>query len=259
MRGSDRLLNILTSLGAERGQTLSELADGLGLPRPTTLRFLRSLEEGGWVLRDDRGRYSLGPAVVTLATQYLWTDHVLVVASPQMAELRDRVGETVSLSRRVGARRVCVQEFPSPESLRLILGLGDYGPLHAGASGLVLLAALPGEERRELMEGRLERLTSRTITTLDGLDAECERVAAQGFSVTHSQRTPGGVAVAVPVRDAGAPNGVSALAIYAPETRSSAASERAWIEVLRTTAQSIEEAAPAVQTAPAVQSAPLPT
>lgn len=250
MRGSDRLLNILTSLGSERAQTLSELADGLELPRPTTLRFLRSLEEGGWVLRDERGRYSLGPAVVTLATQYLWTDDVLVVASPRMAELRDRVGETVSLSRRVGARRVCVQEFPSPESLRLILGLGNYGPLHAGASGLVLLSALSREERRALLDGRLERLTTETITTMKALDAECERVAAQGFSVTHGQRTPGGVAVAVPVRDAGAPNGVSALAIYAPATRASAESERAWIEALRGTAHRIEEAAPDVQTAP---------
>lgn len=250
MRGSDRLLNILTSLGSERAQTLSQLADGLELPRPTTLRFLRSLEAGGWVLRDERGRYSLGPSVMALATQYLGTDDVLVVASPRMAELRDSVGETVSLSRRAGNLRVCVQEFPSPESLRLILGLGNYGPLHAGASGLVLLSALSREDRKALMEGRLERLTSETITTLDALDAECERVAAQGFSVTHGQRTPGGVAVAVPVRDADAPNGVSALGIYAPAMRVSVESERAWIEALLGTAHRIEEAAPAVRAAP---------
>ncbi len=250
MRGSDRLLNILTALAAEPAQALSELADGLDLPRPTTLRFLRSLEVDGWVSRDQHRRYSLGPAVLTLATRYLWSDDVLVVASPRMVELRDQVRETVSLSRRVGSRRICVQEFPSDESLRLILGLATWGPLHAGASGLVLLSALTREERRALMRGRLERFTDETIVTLDALDTACERVAEQGFSVTHGQRTPGGVAVAVPVRDAAASNGVSALGIYAPAARASAESERAWIELLQGTARRIEEAAPGANVAP---------
>ncbi|MGW3811266.1 IclR family transcriptional regulator, partial [Micromonospora sp. NPDC005113] len=233
MRGNERLLSILTTLGATGGQTLSEVADGVGLPRPTALRFLRSLEQDGWVTRDGDGRYALGPAVLAMAGQYLSRDAVLAAAAPIMQRLRDELGETISLSRIAGHRRICVQEVPSLERLRLVLGLGTYGPLHAGASGIVLLAALPDHARQEVLKSPLDAFTERSMTSVDELERECERVREQGWAVTRGQRTAGGVAVAVPVRDSAAPYGVSALGVYGPDARCSRDEERRWLDALR--------------------------
>ena len=114
---------------------LTLVAEAVELPKSTALRFLRDLEEAGWVARDNAGVYSLGATVVGLAAQYIAHNEMVAAAAPAMRDLRDKIDETVSLSRRVGLIRVCVQEFPSRKALRLVLGVGERGPLHAGASG----------------------------------------------------------------------------------------------------------------------------
>src|SRR5919106_5000885 len=125
MRANDRLLRILGAL-AERPRplTLTELARRVELPKPTALRFLRWLEPEGWVVRGTDDRYTLGPAILALAGRYVSSDPVLLTAAPLMEELRDELGETISLSRIMGTARTCVQEFPSLESLRLEIGGG---------------------------------------------------------------------------------------------------------------------------------------
>lgn len=241
MRGNDRLLAILTALGAHQRSTLGEVASRVDLPRPTALRFLRSLEPGGWVTRQPDGSYSLGPAVLGLAGQYLSTNSVLVAASPVMRELRDQLGETISLSRVAGDTRICVQEFPSLQSLRLVLGLGEAGPLHAGASGLLLLAHLPDNVRARIFATPLLAYTDRTITSPQALEAECAAIRERGWAATHGQKTPGGVALAVPIHDPVAEGGISALGIYAPEARYRGREDEArWLDALRAGVRQIE-------------------
>ncbi|MGH3383610.1 MAG: IclR family transcriptional regulator [Nocardioidaceae bacterium] len=242
MRGSDRLLAILTVLGAHRRSSLAEVAERVDLPKPTALRFLRSLEPGGWVRRDPDGHYSLGPAVIGLAGQYLSADAVIVAASPVMRRMRDELGETTTLSRASGVQRTCVQEFPSEQSLRLVLGLGETGPLYAGASGLVLLAHLDADTRQRLLAGDLPALTDRTITSPEELELECAQIRERGWATTHGQRTAGAAAVAVPLKDPAATGGVSALGIYGPEARCHTLhEERRWLDALQQGAAQIND------------------
>jgi DNA-binding IclR family transcriptional regulator len=243
MRGNDRLLAILGALGEQQQTSLSEIADRVGLPRPTTLRFLRSLEPSGWVVRNDDGQYALGPAVLALAGRYLSADSLLVAASPLMRALRDSLGETISLSRVSGSQRTCVQEFPSTQSLRLVLGLGEQGPLHAGASGLVLLAHLSPERRAAVLEADLPAYTERTITSREHLEEECALIRERGWVLTQGQKTAGGVALAVPLHEPGPRGEVSALGIFGPEARCrTVTDERRWLDGLRECAAAITAA-----------------
>ena len=234
MQSQDRSFSILRALGGHPSRTLTEVATEVELPKPTVLRFLRSLEDGSWVTRTPDGGYALGPAILGLAGQYLSSDAVIVAASGPMMRLRDTLGETATLSRASGSFRTCVQEFPSTQPLRLVLGLGEAGPLHAGASGLVLLAHMPAEKRTRILAEAPARLTDRTITSPDALELECERIRAQGWSFTHGQRTVGAAAMAVPIEDAAAEGGISALGVYGPETRCrSLADEQRWLDALK--------------------------
>lgn len=240
MRGNDRLLAILGALGEQAELSLSEIADRVGLPRPTALRFLRSLEPSGWVVRKSDGRYALGPAVLALAGRYLSADSLLVAASPLMRSLRDRLGETISLSRVSGGQRTCVQEFPSTQSLRLVLGLGEQSPLHAGASGLLLLAHLPADARAAVLDRPLHAFTGRTITSREQLEEECALIRERGWVLTRGQKTAGGVALAVPLHEPGTRGEVSALGVYGPEARCSTLNdERRWLDGLRDCAAEI--------------------
>lgn len=248
MRANDRLLSILRVLG-ERGKPLSltEMADLVGLPKSTSLRFLRSLEPDGWIVRNPEGHYSLGPAVVALANQYVSSDPVLRASQSLMRELRDGLGETISLSRVMGLGRTCLQEFPSLEPLRLVLGVGNVGPLHAGASGLLLLAHLPADVRHEVYGAGLRRFTSITPTRPAVLEKECATIRERGWAITYGQRTAGGVAVAVPVPDHNAPGGVSALGVFGPQARfDPTVDERRWREALLECAAMLANAAASV-------------
>jgi DNA-binding IclR family transcriptional regulator len=240
MQSHERLFALLRSLGEEEAGTLTQLSARVGLPKPTVLRTLRSLEPGGWVTRSPDGGYALGPSILGLAGQYLSQDSLILRASPAMRRLRDTLAETTTLSRASGVTRTCVQEFPSSQKLRLVLGLGEEGPLHAGASGLVLLAHMPDEARADFLARPLEALTDHTLTSADALEAECRRIRERGWSITHSQRTAGGIAMSVPIPDPAAQWGVAALGVYGPEARCrTAQDEQRWLDALLECAEEI--------------------
>lgn len=222
---------------------LTEVARSADLPKSTALRFLRTLEESGWVFRDDEGIYSLGAAIAGLAAQYLSGNPLVAAATPPMRALHADIDETISLSRRIGLTRVCVQEFASTKNLRLVLGLGEQGPLHAGASGLLLFAHMPRQERQRLAEEGFERFTARTITDLDRLEEEAEIIRERGWAVTKGQKTEGGLAIAVPIIEPGTHSDVAALGIFGPEIRASTKKQQdIWRESLLATAREINEA-----------------
>ena len=241
MRGAQRLFIIVERLSA-KPMTLTDVAREAELPKSTALRFLRTLEESGWVYRDQAGVYSLGAAIAGLAAQYLSGDPLVTAATPPMRALHSELDETISLSRRVGLTRVCVQEFPSTQNLRLVLGLGEQGPLHAGASGLLLFAYMPAEEQARLEEGGLPKYTNRTIAEMSRLEAEAEVIREQGWAMTRGQKTEGGLAVAAPIFKMSGE--VAALGVFGPEIRCSTKREQErWRKALLATAAEINEAA----------------
>jgi len=239
LRGSQRLFTIVEELSAEP-MNLTEVAGAVELPKSTALRFLRDLEDAGWVIRNSDGIYSLGATVLGLAAQYLSHNEMVTAATPEMRRLRDELDETVSLSRRVGPIRVCVQEFPSKKNLRLVLGIGERGPLHAGASGLLLYAHMPEEERRRLADDGFTTFTKRTITDFATLEQEAEKIREQGWSLTKGQKTEGGVAIAVPIVDPDHDGEIAALGLFGPELRcATKAEQQRWLKTLSSTADTI--------------------
>lgn len=242
MRSSDRLLELLEELGGAHGQTLTRLSRRLDLPKPTILRLLRSLEERGWVSRLPDGSYCLGQRFLTVAQQAIARDSVMRCAPPHMIALRDAFDETVCLLGVTGTSRVCMLEFPSTQPLRYVHGVGSQGPLHAGASGKILLAFCPDELRRAVLAQPLERYTELTFTDPAELGAEIDRVRAAGWAMSQGERSVGSVAVAVPLRDPQSGR-VHSLTVFAPQVRFRPESRPAWVGRIRECARAIEVAA----------------
>src|SRR6201992_4008668 len=69
----DRAARILAVLGSGPPRLgVTEIADRVGLPKPTVHGLLRTLEHHDLVAQDpDTGRYSLGPGVVSLGNSFL--------------------------------------------------------------------------------------------------------------------------------------------------------------------------------------------
>lgn len=194
-----KALALLRATADDPDANVSSLARACGIPRATALRLIRTLEHEGFVLRNPGDeRVLLGPEMFRLARgsdeQMLLQD----VSRPIIAELVETIRETVTLSV-VGADGGLdlVEQVDAPHQLRPGSWLGQQFPLHASASGKVLLATMAPADRRALLPETLERFTSATITDLDTLDTELETVREFGYAVASDEEEEGLTGVCV--------------------------------------------------------------
>jgi DNA-binding IclR family transcriptional regulator len=120
-----------------------------------------------------------------------------------MRRLSQETGESVYLSMREGARKVCVGSVESKSTpIKYAPTPGSVAPLHAGASGKVLLAFRPEEEIRELVEkGRLVSVTPKTIIHKSRLMLRLTQIRRNGYDYSEGELVLGTWALAFPVLD----------------------------------------------------------
>lgn len=213
----DRGLTLLAAFREAPALTLPQLAALLPIHRTSTFRLVRTLLQRGFLAQDREGRYRLGPAVQELGGLALVRHDVQRSARELMHRIAEETRETVQLLVRDGAHVQVVDGVESPHRVKVGAGLGERRPLHATAAGKCVLAYLPAAERQRLMR-TLERLTPHTIVDAAALEADLDRVRAQGYAVNDQESEPGARFVAVPVFN-GLGQFVAAISVGAPADR----------------------------------------
>ena len=66
-RSAERVLNLLDTVASSGAISLTAAAAQADLPTSTALRHLRLLTNQGFLIKDDQGWYSVGPAFVRMA------------------------------------------------------------------------------------------------------------------------------------------------------------------------------------------------
>ncbi|MBK1789184.1 IclR family transcriptional regulator [Prauserella cavernicola] len=179
---------------------VSEISRNLGLSKAVVYRILQSLVSRHMLTAGTRtGGYRLGPAAVAIGATALSRFDARAAARPVLRRLRDETGETTTLSSLVGDQRVYVEQFESPREIKMTVEIGRRFPLHAGASGKVILAHLSAEAREAVLAGPLPSLTERTVHTEGQLRQELADIAAAGVAVTVGERQSGSGSVAAPL------------------------------------------------------------
>src|SRR5947208_12249823 len=170
-----RILRELGTGGPRLGVT--ELADRIGIAKPTVHALLRTLEAEGLVDQDpETGKYRLGPALLQLGNAYL-DDHELRTRSLTWADaLAVRTGEAVWVAVLTGDHILVVHHAFRPEGAVQILEVGASIPWHTCALGKAIAAHLPQDELAGLLAGHLAPLTGRTIVDPEVLAAELDKV-----------------------------------------------------------------------------------
>jgi IclR family acetate operon transcriptional repressor len=197
--------------------TFTELSAITGLAKSTTSRLLLALERNGLVRRDDHGRFLPGEMFVSFAWRGGAEAGLVAVAQPFLERLGKATGETVNLG---VSRNGMVEQIAQVDSTYLIGGTNWVGmsvPLHCSALGKVLLAYGAAQLQPDQPD-RLERRTSKTITTEAALRADLAAVRARGYAVTDEELEPGLVAVAAPIYGYDG-SVVAALSVSAPASR----------------------------------------
>jgi DNA-binding IclR family transcriptional regulator len=192
---TQRSLAVLDVLAAEPTLGTNEIARRTGMAASTVSRQLGTLAEAGLVERvAASGHYRLGLRLVELATTVLARLDVRTVARPHLEALVAAVGETATLSVPGDPDAVTVDVVRSLQYVQGASQLGRPSVAHATAAGKVMLAfAGPTPEPP------LFAYTDRTITSVDDLQAELDRIRRRGWADAYEEREPGLNAVAAPV------------------------------------------------------------
>jgi DNA-binding IclR family transcriptional regulator len=196
----DKAIAILKEFSlAEPELGVSELARRLELTKSTVHRLLASLKAGDLVESDPQShRYRLGSALVELGYNVVYSKPLLQTAIPYLHYLAEQVGEAVYVAvkdRDAVLTMVQVLSSYSPDQIPW----SGVLPLHATASGKVLLTQMEDAELALLLEKGLARYTQNTITDPVLLRQEVQRVRQRGYATCLEEQEPGVNAVAVPI------------------------------------------------------------
>jgi IclR family transcriptional regulator, KDG regulon repressor len=244
VRAVERAADVLAALAeADTPQTLQAIAERAELSVTTTFRLLRTLQRQGFVMPSVHdGRYVLGFRVLELAHALLRQLDVVGVARPFVMDLRNRIGETVSLAVRSGEYHVRTLQAEGTQPLRRVLAIGERMPLYAGSVGKLFLAAASDDEIEEYLgHTELVPLSEATPTEPRAVWEQIGLVRARGFSESINERGLGGAGLAAPIHG---PDGrvVAALEISGPATRFTPEVRETWIAASRATAGEISRA-----------------
>ncbi len=186
-----------------RSLRLTEIAAATGLDKSAAQRFTHTLFELGYLRKDVKTKhYSLAPKVLELGFTYLRTDALVERAAPYLLEASRRSEETVNLTELDGTEVVYVARVPSRHVISVDVILGTWLPAYCTATGRAILAFLPEDEARDILE-RSDRIayTEVTETDLDALMGRLAEARRDGFAVAAEEYYIGDLSIAAPVFD----------------------------------------------------------
>lgn len=238
----DRALDVLDCMGATgRPLGVSDIARRTGHSKATVHHVLTTLLSRRYVMQDPyTSLYRLGWALYELGTCVVRDVEFTRAARPFLDQLAAETGESVLLGILDNDSVLYLDRGESPSGLRMVANAGRRGPLHATASGKVLLAFTSDAQLVERVLGRsLPKLTRSTVTDPSVLRRQLATVRVRGYGVCRQEREIGLCSVAVPLRNY---TGlvVGSLALAAPAPRMTQSSMRRYLEPLLAAAHQIE-------------------
>jgi IclR family transcriptional regulator, pca regulon regulatory protein len=199
---------------------IADIAEDLGMSRSTTHRYVITLVALGYLEQGASRKYRLGLRGTDLGMAALNATGLRQQARPDLEELRQRTGCTVSLAVLDGHEILYVDRLRSfrheQHTADLDPSPGSRLPAYATAMGKLLLAYLPETERHELVaEIKLTKRGPNTITSKKKLLAELDLIREEGFATSDQELAADLNAIAAPVRDESG-EVVAALGLAAP-------------------------------------------
>ena len=211
-----RSFAILRAIAAEPCG-LSEISRRTGLPKSTVARLVATLEREGAVER--RGdAYLVGATLTRLAAAVTGVEKLIAVAKPELRRLISVTHESAGMAVPETTVVRYVVQLSSDRPVQVRDWTGTAAPMHAAASGVMLLAHMPAVDLAAYLTGDLEQLTAHTVAEPDAIAARLEPARRRGYAWGHEEFVDGLNSVAAAVTDdAGAV--VAAIDLWGPAYR----------------------------------------
>lgn len=199
-----RAFNILEFLSTyPYGAALTEISVASGLSKSTTHRFLTSLADLGYVVKNSSDKYQLTLRMFEIGGRSVHALDIVATARPILDRMAEATKETVHLVTRDGNQVVYIYKRRlSSFSSNMGSLVGNCAPIYCTGVGKAIFAYLPEEERREIWAScDLQRFTPNTITDFQAMEEELQRVRERGYAFDNEEHELGIYCIAIPIFD----------------------------------------------------------
>ena len=238
-----KAFQILTFL-AERDEDVGvvEIGRALGMNKSTAYRFLSSLKDLGIVQKNkNTNKYHLGLTLFELGNRVPIKRTLIDKIHPHLLDLAFRVNEVVNLAGLFKNEVVYLDKIESKRSVQIMTYVGFHIPPHSTALGKAILAYMnPEDVQRILRSEGLPKFTDKTITEMDALLNEIQRVREGGFAMDNEEFEEGLRCIAVPLFDSQG-NVMASMSISGSTARIHEKTIPFYLEALKKTREKIEK------------------
>lgn len=201
VKSDETLFDIVEHLHDNPASGVTAIANEFGLAKSTVHSHLTTLKERGYVLQDETG-YRLGLKFLDLGIVARNRRKEFELIKQTVDDLAEETGEQVWFWVEENGTGVVLYSSWGERAVRTNGRIGLRVPLHSTAGGKAILARLPQERVRAIIEQRgLPELTEHTISTEAELFDELEQVRERNVSINVSDHIRGMNAIGVPVVD----------------------------------------------------------
>ena len=140
-RSAERVLSLLDAVVTGGAVGLTDVAAETRIPVSTALRHLRVLTSHGYLVKDDVGRYSVGPTFVRIALAAFQSGpyaRLNAAARPVLKRLADVTEESAYLAVKDGSQAVYIASVESRRAIRHVGWVGKSVPVKGTAVGEAL-------------------------------------------------------------------------------------------------------------------------
>lgn len=200
--------------------TNSQLAKMLGLHKSTITRLVYSLEEAGFLRKDQKtGEFSLTYRLFRIGSVYINQIGFRTEARPLLSELASTFQETVHLAVLNDFEVFYIDKVEGTQSVGMMSRIGNKSPAYCTGVGKVLLSYLSEDDLdRYLRTVELKRYTPNTISNPEELKLHLQRIRRQGYTMDDSEHEADIKCVAAPLHDDSG-NVVASISIAGPGFR----------------------------------------
>ncbi len=220
VRAVDRALDILLCFTREEPtRSLTQIAETIQMSKTTVHRLLATLESKRFITRDKvTGFYRLGFRFIEMASLVLQDVDLHRWARPYLKNLSEECGETVDLSILDGSHVMYLDVIESPQRVKIAAAIGQRLPALYTASGKALLAFMPEDQVRSIIERNMAENTNRQNISLSDIQRDLQLTVERGYAIAKQEYEEDINAVAAPIFDVNN-QPIASIAIVGPSFR----------------------------------------
>ena len=198
----DKAMRLLMEFSSERSElAVTELAERLDMHKSVISRLSSSLRSWGMLEQNPAtGRLRIGPAAFRIGALFAHKNNLAEMAVPLLADLVHHTRHSVHLSVLDGLRILVIATVESPNSLRVIMRVGDQRHLHTTAAGKLFMAfSAPDLMDAAFRATGFSAMTPLTITRREEIERGFARIRRERRASNRGENTLGAGAIAAPV------------------------------------------------------------